>query len=185
MGLFVALANWNNCHNQQDDLCNPNIIMSFNTNFCSLLIFPSIRDFQHRGSQESKQKLSMSKSKRVICNCRLSLQLSFCRSHRPSSADHWFSSTCSRPALNWCKHCCILCWSYSICNREYLFSWPSCQSGLPPVAQPAFLVRSHLVLIAWNLSYKPPGHLILLTKIVLNEYETTWFHLWDCGCRWD
>lgn len=161
--------------------------MSFNTNFCLLLIFPSIRDSDKRFSpqrQSRKQKLSMSKSKWAVCNCRLSLQLSFCRNHQPSSADSWFSSTCSRPALDYCEHCCILCWSYSICNRKYLFSWPSCQSGLPPVAQPAFLVRSHLVLIAWNLSYKPPCHLILLTKIVLNEYETTWFHVWDCGHRW-
>lgn len=46
--------------------------------------------------------------------------------------------------------------------------------------QYTFLVKSHMVLMAWRLSCEPPCHVALLTKMVLNYHETTWFDLWCC-----
>lgn len=67
MGLFVALANrkWNNCHNQQDALGNPSIIMSCNTNFCSLLIFPSISSNKRFSPQRQSRKQAKTEHEQV------------------------------------------------------------------------------------------------------------------------
>lgn len=77
----------------------------------------------------------------------------------------------------------VFCWSCCVRNRKHEISWP-CQSGLPPVVQSTFLVKSHMVLIAWRLSCKPPCHVAPLTKMVLNYHETTWFDLWCCQQVW-
>lgn len=54
----------------------------------------------------------------------------------------------------------------------------------PPMAQSTFLVKSHMVLIAWRPSCKPPCHAASLNKGVLNYHETTWFDLWCCRQVW-
>lgn len=39
--------------------------------------------------------------------------------------------------------------------KKMQISWPG-QSGPHPMAQPTFLVKTHLVLIVWRMSYGPP-----------------------------
>lgn len=69
-------------------------------------------------------------------------------------------------------------------DREWKMqiSW-SGQSGPHPMAQPTFLVKTHLVLIVWRMSYEPPCG-APLTKWGWITRKKNWFDLWCCQQGW-